>query len=272
MTDDFVRLACNASHIESGSESQGAIGYNGGCSAFLVPSPCGSIWSAVLRGLHRDGMGMEDKAAETRRSQGSTETTAAASRGGPSQFALLTAVLDSIPCAVFLLDEGGRIEFANAEARRARASERVRVDARGRLLGWGDSEGPNLGQQVRTGCYQNFRLTLSGARGPVIAYLLPYAKSTRSGGGLVLVPSTTPVRTTQWLVSERGLTASEAAIALAVARGRAPSEIAGERGASIGTVRNQLKRAMAKLGVHRQAELAAELALASGPFASLILT
>ena len=56
-----------------------------------------------------------------------------------------------------------------------------------------------------------------------------------------------------------GLTQGEAAGSIALSEGKSPADIAGERGVSIHTVRNQLKAAMAKLGVHRQTELVREV-------------
>lgn len=59
-----------------------------------------------------------------------------------------------------------------------------------------------------------------------------------------------------------GITRAEAEVACALADGLTPAEIAETRGASLHTVRNQIKAAMAKCGVHRAAALAALVALA----------
>jgi DNA-binding CsgD family transcriptional regulator len=56
-----------------------------------------------------------------------------------------------------------------------------------------------------------------------------------------------------------GLTAAEAEVAALVATGRSAEEIAAQRGVAVGTVRIQIKAAMAKTGVGRQAELAARI-------------
>ncbi|MCD7060991.1 helix-turn-helix transcriptional regulator [Pelagibacterium xiamenense] len=52
-----------------------------------------------------------------------------------------------------------------------------------------------------------------------------------------------------------GLTAAETAIALGIADGKTQAELAEHRAVSIHTVRNQLKSAMWKMGVHRQADV-----------------
>lgn len=57
-----------------------------------------------------------------------------------------------------------------------------------------------------------------------------------------------------------GLTAAEANIALRIAQGDTPAEIAAARQATVGTVRIQIKSVMLKLGVRRQAEVAVKLA------------
>lgn len=53
-----------------------------------------------------------------------------------------------------------------------------------------------------------------------------------------------------------GLTPAEAAVALALAEGMTPEEIAERRGASIHTVRDQIENAMGRIGVRRQLDLA----------------
>lgn len=61
------------------------------------------------------------------------------------------------------------------------------------------------------------------------------------------------------LRSQFGLTQGEAVISLALSEGKSPAEIAEDRDVSIHTVRNQIKSAMGKLGVRRQAELVREV-------------
>ena len=53
-----------------------------------------------------------------------------------------------------------------------------------------------------------------------------------------------------------GLTRAEAAVALALADGLTAAEIAERRGASVHTVRNQVKSALAKTESRRQSDLA----------------
>lgn len=52
-----------------------------------------------------------------------------------------------------------------------------------------------------------------------------------------------------------GLTEAEARVAVALAEGASPAEIAEERGVAVGTIRVQIKAIASKLGVRRQAEI-----------------
>ena len=66
------------------------------------------------------------------------------------------------------------------------------------------------------------------------------------------------------------LTASEARVAIGLALGRSPEDIADEGGVAITTVRSQLRRVLEKTGCTRQAEVAALLAgVGHGPSASV---
>jgi DNA-binding CsgD family transcriptional regulator len=61
-----------------------------------------------------------------------------------------------------------------------------------------------------------------------------------------------------------GLSAAEARAAAGIAAGQNPAAIAAARGVSIETVRAQLKLAMAKMGVHTQAQLAVTVCRVAG--------
>ena len=65
-----------------------------------------------------------------------------------------------------------------------------------------------------------------------------------------------------------GLTAAEAAVAVALAQGRAAEDLAGRLGVSLNTVRTHIKNVLAKTGTSRQAQL---VALILGSVATLTL-
>lgn len=69
-----------------------------------------------------------------------------------------------------------------------------------------------------------------------------------------------PERTVAMMRQAYGFTQAEAEVALQIVAGRTPENIACGRGVSVGTIRMQLKAAMGKLDVRRQAELVGRLA------------
>lgn len=68
-----------------------------------------------------------------------------------------------------------------------------------------------------------------------------------------------PARRAEALADRFGLTPAEAQVALGLAHGRTLASIAAERGVTVSTLRSQLKSIFGKLGVSRQAELAARV-------------
>ena len=73
---------------------------------------------------------------------------------------------------------------------------------------------------------------------------------------ITLAKSLKDIQIKQQLKDDFYVTDAEAKVVLAVAKGQSPDSIAKGVGRSIHTVRNQLKRAMAKMDINRQAELA----------------
>ena len=78
-------------------------------------------------------------------------------------------------------------------------------------------------------------------------------------------PDRSPSDVHDWLTQLYGLSQAEAIVVGRLASGAALQEIASDRGVSVVTVRNQLKSALAKIGVSRQAELVS-LVLRTRPF------
>lgn len=72
---------------------------------------------------------------------------------------------------------------------------------------------------------------------------------------LSLTPLNAPISRHAEMRANFGLTAAEGKIALHIAEGLAPKDIAETRNVSIQTVRTQLKTVMSKMGVNRQAEI-----------------
>jgi DNA-binding CsgD family transcriptional regulator len=170
--------------------------------------------------------------------------------------------------ALFVLSAAGGIAHANAEGAALLASgETVQADLRGRL------RFPSGPAQARLSA------ALAGLRGGA----LPMAEFTVAGSAVRLAgiapdvlgdgpaglllgagrpclmvvvtqPAARPDRIAH-MMSLHGLTRAEAEVACALAEGLTPAEIATARGASLHTVRNQIKAALGKCGVQRHAGL-----------------
>jgi DNA-binding CsgD family transcriptional regulator len=80
-------------------------------------------------------------------------------------------------------------------------------------------------------------------------------------------PDRTPPVASEVLARLYGLTAAEAAVAVAIARGEELSDIAAARGVSLNTVRTHLYRALTKTDTRRQTDLVR--LLLRGPLAAL---
>ncbi|MEI4472841.1 helix-turn-helix transcriptional regulator [Frigidibacter sp. MR17.24] len=95
---------------------------------------------------------------------------------------------------------------------------------------------------------------------PVAAHdmpMVPYRPGTFGDPGMALIISQVMDVPEARLGRGLGLTRAEAEVSLALAGGATPAEIARQRGASLHTVRNQLKIAMSKAGVGRAVDLVA---------------
>ncbi len=180
-------------------------------------------------------------------------------------------VTSTASAAILLVDEAGRPRFANPAAEVALAAgTRLRLSTSGALrLSETNADGQLTRllaalRQRRTGWWRGAcggaELALSampeGVAGVGLSGLIVGA-----GAPCIQVVMTEREmpRGAAVLAARLGLTPAETEVALALAEGRTPSEIAETRGASPHTVRNQIKAAMSKCGVTRQTQLAALL-------------
>jgi DNA-binding CsgD family transcriptional regulator len=96
----------------------------------------------------------------------------------------------------------------------------------------------------------------------------PLAQSERPGVLLVLRdPLRQPAVAARDLQTLHGLTGAEAELALALGAGGRLDAIAAERCVKLSTVRTQLLSVLAKMGLHRQADLARAIAMLGSPIA-----
>lgn len=156
---------------------------------------------------------------------------------------MLEQAVDALPLAAWIVDGDGIVAWRNGRAMDLeRTRHGVHVAPGGRL---------HLGDDITSGLPGCHRI------GGVAAL---YAVIRRLGAGpyhLVAVtePDRMPGVSAASLRAYFGLTEAEACLAAALVGGSALETYAQARGVSIGTVRNQLKQVLAKVGVPRQSEL-----------------
>jgi len=105
-----------------------------------------------------------------------------------------------------------------------------------------------------------------GRKRPLILHAVPLAERSASGPHTVVILidlDAAPQPTPEALQKIFALTHAEAKLAMEIAHGKSPDEIAEAAGVMVGTVRKQLASVFAKTNTHRQAELVALLARVS---------
>lgn len=184
----------------------------------------------------------------------------------------LRDIVESLRCATFLLDGDARVSEAN-DAGRAMLLDATILRSEGRRLCAVDRVTDRrlkatIGRVVERRAAAPVHL---GPATPVtpVAYVLPREGigDGRPPGAVVLVPPAAGAGTAleDWLHVTYGCTPAEAQVALALSRGEDLRAIAEAREVALGTVRNQLKRAMQKTRTRRQPELVALILRTAGP-------
>lgn len=163
---------------------------------------------------------------------------------------------DSLPGAGLVMDRTGRVLAANAEMRAA-CGDHAPSDLSGvlpdeaavaRILAW--ARGPGIAPAP----FLFMTTPVGGGPAPACLFVTLLDRSDgETGDDTRLIVSTVDLTfdadTASTIAGAFGLSDAEAQIALALARGLSPSDIAAERGSSINTVRSQIKSALAKSGV-----------------------
>jgi DNA-binding CsgD family transcriptional regulator len=108
-----------------------------------------------------------------------------------------------------------------------------------------------------TGAAADFVLLASPSGYRIAATVIPVVRGGICCALVLLETGEAPLDRTAVLMNRFGLTQAEASIAVQLARGTSPKEIAATRSASINTVRVQIQSVIAKLGCNRQLEVAA---------------
>jgi DNA-binding CsgD family transcriptional regulator len=170
------------------------------------------------------------------------------------------------PAAIVLIDQDGRLMFTDDGAARmieAGGLLEARSDLRLTIADY--TLNAALVQKLRPGATltpvvrhpdgRNETVTLLPLSDSAVASLRlpPHPPGRRAHLVILIAAATSDPRPD--LSRRLGLTEAEADIALRLADGQTPSEIAEARGASIHTVRNQVKSALLKTGSRRQSDL-----------------
>ena len=152
-------------------------------------------------------------------------------------------VLGRQPVAMALCESGGAVRWASQPMREVLAT--LAPASLHELI---------LSPAARPGVH-----TLPSSEGPRTLVLLDVPALGPSYCALLL-PGASPTQLdAAQLQAQHGFTPAESAVANLLAQGLSPEDIARTHGTSIDTVRSQLKKIMAKLGVNRQGEAVARL-------------
>lgn len=182
----------------------------------------------------------------------------------------LEVVLAGMPgtanaASVLLLDGQGRLLLADPGGLRALEEGRIlRLNHRMRVSFTDEDLKQALALKLRPALQPTpFRGRADGAEITLCPLDPQTAQSLRLPPGpqnrlpaLVVVIRLHQGRSAPDLATRLGLTAAEADLAMHVAEGKTPAEVAQARNTSLHTVRNQLKSVLAKTGCRRQTELA----------------
>ena len=174
---------------------------------------------------------------------------------------------DPDTAAILVLTDTGKVSYANARAEAMLAAgSPVALTPTGRLRAADAGLSARIEAALRG--LPGGRVALAWSRGAACADLVPVDDGLQAdiGAGplgralsprmvLILSHPTEPDDPAARIAVRLSLTSAEAAVALALADGLTPEEIAAGRGASVHTVRNQIKSALSKAGARRQAEL-----------------
>lgn len=173
--------------------------------------------------------------------------------------------------AIFVLNGSGAVTFANGPAEEMLAlGEPVGLTPDGRLRAHDAALQFKLDTCLR---YRHLHSSKVGGKiGTLLANVLPvddtlvgdlghgpFGFSLAPKAVLILSHPTPGVSDVEFIARRLCLTTAEAEVALALADGIVPEDIAADRNVSLHTIRNQIKSALAKVGVRRQIELVAQV-------------
>lgn len=198
------------------------------------------------------------------------------------QAMLGAALLEQLPHPVLLIDEQMGVQHANAAARE-RLRDDPRLSLRDGRIGFGQAQSQDevllALRALRLGGEASYRIDE-----PELPRVVLRIEGPGGGAPLALIATALRPTLTMGAFGQRSLamvivhdvgrpvevdtflaeaifdfTPAEAAVAVGIARGRTAAQLAADHGVSLATIRTQLNAVFAKMGVNRQAEVAAAL-------------
>ncbi len=184
---------------------------------------------------------------------------------------LSASLLDQFDVAVYLVGENGQLSQTNAAGEALLSRGDVLAASGGMLRAVSALHRGAFAEAVARACTGSDSdiglwgngMPLSADAGlPYVAYVLPMGRSelrnAMGSGHAAVFVSLEGARppSAELLSALSGLSNAEAAVAVAIAAGKGPQQIAAEQGLSVHTVRKHLAHAFDKTGRHSQAALA----------------
>jgi DNA-binding CsgD family transcriptional regulator len=176
-------------------------------------------------------------------------------------------VLDRIGCGGIILGASGQPLLSNLTARRVLQQETGPANLHPDNPDWIHGAIKSLYRKRTRTTKDDAWVTIAREEGrPLVVHEVPIPGADEPGARTLLMlidVDATPEPNPTVLQKLFDLTSGEAKLAIQVARGHCPTDIAHEHGVSITTVRSQLAAVFAKTQTRRQAELMALLARVS---------
>lgn len=239
------------------------------CMGICIPAPWGFTLAAVHRSKSQGAFDAADEAllrpimehlGRVLRIRGDVADARREAR-------LAKGALDSLAFATLTVDRQGRLLSHNLAAEAVMRNGDGLVLRRGFLTGADAEAAARLADAIARATAAEpsgswFRIERGLTKSPYLVTVLPQPGGRSSAHVIVRDPDVESGPTAEHLRALWNLTAAEGAVACELAAGLSIEEIAQVRGASVETVRVQVKAVAAKMGVSRQAEIVAKVAMA----------
>jgi DNA-binding CsgD family transcriptional regulator len=238
------------------------------CMGICIPAPWGFTLAAVHRSESQTAFNAEHEAAlrPVMGHLGRVLRLRGDLHAARREAQIAKGTLDSLALALITVDRQGRLLAQNGAAEVVlRQADGLALRAGG-LAGVTYAATEQLATAIRRATAADpsgswFRIERGLDKSPYLVTVLPQPGERSSALVMVRDPDAASGVSAERVRTLFDLTAAEAAVACELAAGRAPEEIAQVRGASDETVRAQLKAIAAKMGVSRQAEIVARIAM-----------